>query len=340
MNTILRSSITIISAAILFMCINGCQKTSDTGIGTVTGTVKTPSGKTVSGAKVCIADAEDEYFSYTDSEGNFTLEAPTGKTEVRIFTGSGKIFNTLIPVTIEDGKNLELVPSRTVLQQEKSLAFVPGANDHIERIVADSLGYRITEIFYADLADITSLQRFDVVFLNCGLHYNLSPQLYQTLNTYLQQGGNLYASDYAIHFLVGDDIQKMEHGHGGSDKTQCQSSFNGGFIPDSLLCYSKRGLEQVYVTGQVTNPALQGLLGNNLQLFYDLDSWTVLEHVELADTRFEELVTDPTNYGPLVVKIDWNNHSDGGDVLFTTFHNEANATSDMLTFLQWSILQF
>lgn len=335
---------------LLLLLVAGCKKDNDPVneepipevYGYIKGTVKAPSGKPVEGAKVCIAKHEDLFFTYTADNGTFTLKAPIGNYSLRIYTGSGNLFNAETIVTVVENDTLEVGEDSTVLSQERNIAYVTGVYDFIQIIVVDSLGYQATEIFQSDLENLTTLQQYDLVLLNCSEYYGMSPLTFQTLESYVSQGGNLYASDYAIDLLVGNDILKTEHRHSTTPKTQvpCSTPTLGGFIPDSLLCSSKTGLEGLYLTGQVTAPALQSILGTSIQLYYDLPSWAVLNYVELADPRFEELVKDPATYGPLAVKIDWNQTQAGGNVTYTTFHNEVNATPDMVKFLEWVILHY
>lgn len=336
--------------SLMLILVAGCKKDNDSDnkepipeiYGYITGTVTTPSGKPIGGAKVCIAKYEDLFFTYTANNGDFRLKAPIGNYELRIYTGSGNLFNTETSVTILENDTLELHEDSTILIQERSIAYISGDYDYIQDIVINSLGYQATEIFLSDLENINTLQQYSLILLNCSYYPNISPQTYQTLEAYVLQGGNLYASDYAINMLTGNDILKTEHNHEYTPKAQapCATTMLDGFIEDSLLCSSKYGPDNLYLTGQVTAPALQQIIGNSIPLYYNLPMWAVLDYVELSDPRFEELVNDPTTYGTLAVKIDWNLSQAGGNVTYTTFHNEVNATPGMLAFLEWVILQY
>lgn len=335
----------------MLIIVAGCKKDNGSDnkepipkiYGYITGTVTTPSGKPIGGAKVCIAKYEDLFFTYTANNGDFKLKAPIGNYELRIYTGSGNLFNTETSVTVLENDTLELHDDSTVLTQERSIAYVAGIYDDIQSIVIDSLGYQATEIQTIDLENINLLQQYNLVLLNCGSDYsNNTAQVYTVLENFVTQGGNIYASDYAIDMLIGNNILKVSHTHTTTPKTQipCSNAPLGGFIADSLLCASPTGASGLTITGQVSSPALQQILGNYIHLYYDLDLWVMLNYVELNDPRFEELIRNPSTNGTLAVKIDWNQTQAGGNIVYTTFHNEANATPDMLTFLEWVILQY
>ena len=78
-------------------------------ISTVTGKVVTPNNKTaVINATVFIADGVTIYATYTDVNGNFSLEAPAGQRVLNIQSGTGKIFRTTMNINVEAEKTMNV----------------------------------------------------------------------------------------------------------------------------------------------------------------------------------------------------------------------------------------
>src|SRR5690349_671945 len=75
----------------------------------VSGTVTTPSGKKVPAATV----KTGAYVTKTDNKGEFELALPAGDYELTIQTGEGRVFKTVVPVSVNAGVNLELPLTET-----------------------------------------------------------------------------------------------------------------------------------------------------------------------------------------------------------------------------------
>jgi hypothetical protein len=334
--------------ALVALAIGSCKKDNTNNSnnntveqGTVTGTVYSANGlKTVANAKVSM-DGSTQYQTVSDAKGKFSITCPVGLQHFTVSVGNSNIFKGGFTATVEVNKSLEEPHDSTVLEQEKQLAYVAGYWDSIQNIIRDSLGYTMTELSDADLT-IGNLNNYAIIFLNCGAPFHMNTAIYSNLDAYLQAGGNIYASDFAIDFLVGDGYLKKPHSHSNkaaAAMTPCSNPQLGGFIEDSLLCHEKVGL-MMPITGTVVDPTMQNFFGQTVNLNYNLDGWAQLFHVETNDPRFKVLINDPVTYGPLLVSIKWGAGAQGGNIMYTTFHNEANVTPDMVNLLQWIVFNY
>lgn len=344
----------LIYVAMLMAVIGSCKKddatnnnnnNNNTEKGTIKGVIYSANGlKTVAHAKITL-DGSTQYQAESDAHGSFSMLCPTGTQHVTFTVGSGEIFKGDFTVTVTANQSIEVPHDSTTLEQEKQIAYVSGMWDSIQNIIRDSLGYNLTQLTDVDLAN-GNLNNYAIIFLNCGADFSMNTAIYNNLNTYLQNGGNIYASDYAIDYLVGDGNLKKQRDHNShktlSQSTPCSSSTNllGGFIEDSLLCHDKVGNPGLINGATVQDSVMQTIFGPTVDLNYDLPSWVVLFHVETSDPRFKVLITDPNTYGPLLVSIKWGTGLQGGNIMYTTFHNEANVTTDMVDVLQWIVFNY
>jgi hypothetical protein len=208
----------------------------------ISGKVVTPSGKPVALAKVKAGSIEVK----TNRSGLFTMNVPPGSYELTIKTGSGSIFLTKIPVTVESGENLVLQEPETILKQIKQLAYIPGIYDKIEEIIIDSLGYAATPIGVGSLDNMSNLTSFGAIFLNCGLleamgAMTMNTLRYQNLLAYVNGYGSLYASKPASGSFInrsesyGTRSQRIiYHGH-------LHDSTDGWFYCRQFTVHAKSG---------------------------------------------------------------------------------------------------
>lgn len=310
-------------------------------MGTLEGTILSINGQSaVKGAKVFVDDAGEIYLTLSDGQGHFMLEAPAGQHELHIQTGHGDLFRTTTVVDVEADAVTEVPSTLSRLQQAASLAYIPGAYDAIEEIIIDTLGYSATQIQVADLDNLTSLQDYGAIFLNCGQGDVLDSTKYSNLLAYVLGGGSLYASDWAVSYLTGDGnfryagphggIYTPVHSHEASDDlgnarvTACSPEI-GGFIADSELCSEKTGSAGLLQGVNVVAADLQAIIGNNMDVEYDAGAWEVIDQL---GTDFEVLVEDnvPNRYGPLAIRLDINASNTGSldSLLISTVNNGGN----------------
>lgn len=281
------------------------------GMGYITGTVVSGNGNYKINQANAYVDVNGHiYMTKSNKNGNFALEAPAGNHQLFITTGDGQKFRTVLDVTVNDGQNKPVSGSNIQLRQVSNLAFVYGEYDDIQTIVRDSLGYSIDQLFLADLSNLNKLKTYDAIFLNCGHGYNdLNTPEYSAIKQYVAGGGDLYASDWAIGYLTGNDdgdfmISPNQDHHAApriDNGTRSCTPRLGGFIPASVLCSDKSGNSGYYSSNDIVASDIQALLGKtNIDLEYDLGSWEVIEQL---GTEFDVLVQDNNfGYGPLAIR--------------------------------------
>src|SRR5690606_21647636 len=257
--------------SILLLSLYGCIRSEDnivevtnptpisTKKGTVSGKVMAKNGiKPIGGALVFTFDSQNKlYHTYSNSAGDFTLEAPEGPRKIHIQTGDGSNFRSEFTITVPKTDNVVASANLTKLNQVANMAYVKGSYDEIEDIVT-GLGYLVTEIDYNDLKVMSTLSQYDVIFLNCGSRGqshsgtstpNNDTEVYDNLATFVSNGGSLYASDWDVAYLLG----------GNNNTPACNTS--GGFIPDALMCSTSTGSATTYTNCAVSNVNLANALG-------------------------------------------------------------------------------
>lgn len=271
--------------------------------GIITGKIVAANKKTaVRNAIVFITDSSNVYSTYTDINGNFSLEAPAGLQKLHIQSGSGNIFRTDINVIVVAKTTTAISTEAIQLNQVSSLAYIPGTYDKIEAILIDSLGYSATEINYAALNSINLIKGFSAIFINCTSGMNSDWLKDSVLAVYVANGGSLYTSDYAVSSLI------------GMVAPPCPNPRPGGFIGDSLLCTQRIGTSGTLNNASITSPTLQTYLNKNtMNVKFDLGSW---ESVQNFNSNFwEVMVTHPTTNAPLLLRTENYTNSSAGSVV-------------------------
>lgn len=283
--------------------------------GKLTGKVISQNGtKPIGGASVFTFDDKYKiYYTTSDSQGNFELDAPAGNRTIYIQTGNGTNFRTEISAVVKDNQTVNLSPDQTKLNQVAKIAYVKGTFDKIEDIV-QTLGYTATEITNNDLANITTISQYDIIFLNCGSRSSTTnPALYTAIDAnlaiFVANGGSIYASDWDVAYLVG----------GTTNTNNC--ALPGGFVPDSKLCSKNIG-NSGNVGATVTNAGLTSALGfNTFNLNYDLGSWQKIINYDPA--YWEVLVKETSSNDALMIRT---NHFAATGIPVTPIGNAPNTT--------------
>lgn len=294
---------------------------------TVKGTALAANGTTpIAYAFVYADEKTSPYNCRTNKDGYFEFKVPVTTKKIIIESGDGKIFMSEVPVNLKSGETVQLAGSETILDCRGRMAYIAGAFDKIEAIVHDSLGYPITEITNADLANMANINNYNAIFINCGASNPLDSVSYVNLQNFVAQGGSLYVSDFAVCYLLGT--------YSGT----CTRSL--GFVDDSKLCTIKSGASGIVSNVAVNALGLQTALGTStVNIDFDLGGW---EKVTNYDNSFwEVMLSDNTmGNGPLLL----HNHTQGGNnsghIYYTCFHNEPNGaiTATAQTILQYIIM--
>jgi hypothetical protein len=293
--------VSLVLVVILFSCKKDKDddQSQNSNSGTVTGKIYAANGTTtIPGVKVFVDVSGEIYSTTSNSSGNFSLEVPEGDHILNIQSGKGKIFRTEIPVHVSKGETADIPASSCKLNQVAKLAYIAGNWDKIEDVIT-ALGYTSTQITVSDLSIPDTLDNYLGIFLNCGKTEVLDSLKYENLKQFVLGGGSLYASDYAVEYLTGDNNFKKQNRTRVAAKTNCVGEI-GGFINDSTLCTDKLGYAGTLTGASVVDPDLALFIGaSSLDIEYDLDAWEV---VQQYTSPWEVLISDAT-YGPLAMRL-------------------------------------
>jgi len=310
---------------IILLSFGSCRSDSETPTevkvdntiktGKLSGKVMSQNGtKPIGGASIFTFDDKYKiYYTTSDSDGNFTLEAPVGNHTIHIQTGNGSNFRTEIAATVKNNETVNLNVNQTKLNQVAKIAYLEGSFDKIEDII-QTLGYNATLITNADLANINTIAQYDIIFLNCGSRkYSTNQSLYPAIDAnlaiFVANGGSIYASDWDVSYLVG-----------GTDYTS-NCSPTGGFVPDTKLCSNNTGSSGI-IPATVNNAGLSTALGfNTLNIDFDLGTWQKITNYD--PTYWEVLVKETSSNSPLMIR---SNHFTATGVPVTPIGNAPNST--------------
>ncbi|MCD1118306.1 carboxypeptidase-like regulatory domain-containing protein [Chryseobacterium turcicum] len=310
---------------IILLSFGSCRSDSETPTevkvdntvktGKLSGKVMSQNGtKPIGGASIFTFDDKYKiYHTISDSDGNFTLEAPVGNQTIHIQTGNGSNFRTEIATTVKNNETVNLNANQTKLNQVAKIAYLKGSYDKIEDII-QNLGYNATLITNADLANINTIAQYDIIFLNCGSrNYSANQSLYPAIDAnlaiFVANGGSIYASDWDVSYLVG-----------GTDYTS-NCSPAGGFVPDTKLCSTDTGSSGI-IPATVNNAGLSTALGfNTLNIDFDLGAWQKITNYDPA--YWEVLVKETSSNSPLMIRT---NHFTATGIPTTPIGNAPNST--------------
>lgn len=315
-----------------------CNPGGGCGYGALSGYVCAPSGVKVGNATVYVTAMDCDgtpvsIVAQSDGQGNYFIDGvPSGTVTVQVVKGN---FSVTYTVPVEKNQTTpvsDVVLSICFPKNQAKLAVVTGDWDHIQSIL-DKLG--LTYDLYDGtnnvsqavnlLTNLPKLMEYDVVFFNCGAdHYGIfgtSTLISQNLQTYVQAGHSIYASDWA--FIYAEAPWAYAIDFYGDDAS------NSG---------PKVGASKT-VTGVVQDPNLLNYLGKSqVTIKYDLGAWVVVQSVVAqVITHISGYISEAGGNVPLMMS----HHPYGGEgrVLYTTFHNEPQATQDMTQILYYLVFE-
>lgn len=243
-----------------------------------------------------------------------------------------------------DAPKLEIVEQNDVeyteTKAEKPLSIAVTHSEEVYDDVGKLLrelgqGYRYTDIDLVDIQDYDKIAQYDLIFLTCGTHpkswlgkaigtgdrpgvqtfsWNQSviAQLRSSLTKFLEKGGTIYASDWQYAIL-----QQV-------------------FPNDIDRSRAIRGEGNQFVEAEVKDDGLRELIGQSLQLKFDLNGWDPAAFKAPQMKVYLEgdyrAMDGRMVRAPLLVKFP----REKGQVIFTSFHNEKQnsaAETKLLRFL-------
>ena len=290
--------------------------------GAVQGRICDPSGGSwVVGAMVSTLVEGLEVFALTDADGEFLLTGlPPGSYTLFVEKGS---FSTEFDVDVVGGEVTQLPDPECLDPSNVDIAVVTGEYDSIG-VILDDLGLAYDAIdgttgtaYISFLGDSTALASYDIVFINCGMSwdwYGSGDAIGAALQTYVEGGGSLYVSDWSAG-LVEKAYPDMMDWYGD----------------DATITEALAGAPGTH-KGVVLDPNMQTLLGTQqADLSFDFNNWAIAE----KESQFTKVLVRgkaPLDAGgevtgsPLAFRY---RSQAGGQLLFTSFHNEAQNTLDV-----------
>ncbi len=339
--------------------------------GSLRGIACSPSGDPIVGAQVRVRVTDcmgvsREVNATTDEQGRYDLVGlPVGMGELTISAGS---FEHTTPVTITTSGSGGDYEQTCIGARSTKIAVFTGAYDSIEHIIS-ALGFEY-DTFCGDyssfgarnLLDTPSrLSTYDVLFINCGSSLDLSgsadgQRLARNLRSYVEGGGSVYASDLSAGLVAAayPELARFEIEYdnlaiyseepcctcGANCPAYCDAQPQGrgqgefsacvGVIPGEQDCqsgdpYLGNGVAGV-VSATIRNANLSAAVGHSdLSVTFDLDEWVRIVSVSPS----VEVLVDAG--GPLMIRY---TSSAGGRLIYTSFHNERQASQDLQKILR------
>jgi hypothetical protein len=194
----------LIPLALLAFMISSCSEDETTSTNftkDVQGYVKSANGTvSVSGCRIILVSTTDAGdTAYSDGSGfyKFPNVSEGGK---KLLFKKGSFVDTVIVTVpiIGNAPDANLLPV-------KPLAFYWGEYDEIQKIVR-GMGYSLDSLTLADFSNPIKLNQHSAIFINCGNSSRddlNTPGISSNLNGFLNQGGKIYASDWAFGCVKG-----------------------------------------------------------------------------------------------------------------------------------------
>ncbi len=198
------------------------------------------------------------------------------------------------------------------------------------------------------LATWTTLGQYDVVFLSCGMRgagrfvYNdsterddqvvLDEDAVANLRKFVETGGYVYATDWTYDLVEAAFPDAID------------------FLGDDLELDAAQVGEPQEINGRVVDEALAEYLelssGAEVAVDYNYDAWAVIEGVGSGtDVLLEgDFVykdgADHVGVTDAPISVIFGAGDRGGKVIYTTFHTEAQFTTDVQNTIDYLVLQF
>lgn len=341
-----------------------------TDVGAVSGRVCAPDQMTwVNGASVSV-DATDchgqavHLQTSSAADGAFTLrDVPPGNWSVHASLGA---FTQDTPVSVRTNATTAIPDNQLcVAQRTVRIAVVTGSGDKIEDLLG-ALNLQYT-LFGGDsstwttqaepfLSNLTQMKQYDLIFVDCaaakssGTTIDLgagAATIEANLAAYVQQGGSVYSSDWALLFTLAAAPSAVRYATQG-----------GGPIANPLDARQLMGYAPQTVTATVRDPALAQFLGKtSLSIAFPKQTganslhWGLMSSTPNAQVLVSapSVITCPNTTCstagatranvPLAVRVRvLPPGTKGGNIVYTSFHNVAQTGSDVAQVLKYLVL--
>jgi hypothetical protein len=282
--------------------------------GVVIGRVVSPSGAIpVVGVELHFAGLPD--WTLSAEHGCFRIELPAGDTTLE---GDKGRYGVRSDFTVEAGEVVDL-GDLALDAGGLRVAVIAGNYDSVE-VLLTNLG--IPYDTFAETEDLISssslLEGYDAVFANCGSvtsrtsSRSFSAEDLDRLGAWVRAGGTLYASDHEWRLFEGAIPEALTFGETEAEVLRGEAgTVRGGILSRDV----------VQLVGQ-----------NELDITFDLPGWAVVDAADQAEVVVEALIDGTTR--PLAAI----HRTDPGRAVFTSFHNDHQATQEMQLVLYELIL--
>ncbi len=322
----LNKRMSILAILGIFVILTSCAKED---VGTVIGYVYTANGSMpLAGISVFVKDSPS-ISTNSDTAGYFEVEeVPTGEQVIVLESGS---FKNEIEIDVKDGENVISTKDNPIKlgsgegAVKVKMAVVYGTYDAIEEILdtlgfpqisspdVDSSGY----VFYNApddvLNDLALLNKFAIVFINCGADETVDSTMINNIRQYIQNGKSMYASDWAYCFVEKPFPEYIDF-----------------FGEDTIDGDAKVGNAEVVTASVLADDLIYQLGKNTMEINFDLGAWVVMDGVSsnteiMIKANVHDIYGQELPNRPVMVRFNYGT----GRVLYTSFHNEAQNTTDM-----------
>jgi len=180
-----------------------------------------------------------------------------------------------------------------------------GENPELARGSEDceSKGLSVIEPTEADTFMDGGLNQYDALFVNCETDLGDDDDINAAVRSFSESGKYLYFSDRSDPWLSAVFPDTINFAGNLTD-------FNGSAV------------------GRVVNPGLASVVGDDIELIFDLDKWTAIDSVISDTTTYIEAdISEYTNYaGTKPITVGFKPGDSAGCVFYTSYHIEGAST--------------
>lgn len=271
----------------------------------------------------------------TDADGIYVLDALNGDLEYEIYVQMGHDIIDQFIVTLSREADLVLPDPPCFADVDAQVVVITGtyddlvptlaaANVPVARVIDGQRGDELVDF----LSDVANLVEYDILFFDGGhqedgVVHGAGPavtSVQDSLRTYVEQGGVIFASDWAYDVVERLYPEKVE------------------WVGDDAVADAAQAGEPGDVTANVTNSGLSLAVGQDtVTVRYDLAEWPVIEVVDATVDVYlqgdvvwrQGMSTYPVADAPVLIGFE----QGSGNVIYSTYRAAANADGNMLAVL-------
>ncbi len=285
--------------------------------GTVSGKITAPDNQTpVSYAQVTLLSKDGSFSSAVQSDA-VGVYAFTGAPDTTLTLAAKKgHFEGQTEIVLSGGKVVQGSVDLAVTIDSNKIGVIAGAYDDIGEILTD-MNIQYDTLLAASLTSWDLIKDYQIIFANCGsVVAPVSTSIANIRKFVEESGGSYYASDWEYKWI--------------QDVWPSYVTFRDN---------AKSG-NKSEIVAEVDDTQLAAYLGSSqMNILFDLSSWVVMDSVASTATVHVSGNVDTVD-GPLTDKPLLTTFKPGnGFVIYTSFHNEAQATDDAVKVLKYFVFE-